>query len=112
MPRISNDEMRLQYESAKWQEAKGAPLEPIEKYALDLAEARAALATPPPSNKLRDMKDAPRDGKQILAYWPQGYVDIIHWQDSWKKWSTPSYTFGDDTIDRYKGWLPLPEVSE
>lgn len=72
----------------------------------------AALATPPPSSKLRPMKDAPRDGSSILVYVNGGGNHIRYWEiaaflDSAEGWV-------DDNYQKLNciGWLPLPEVGE
>lgn len=68
--------------------------------------------------KLNDMKDAPRDGTEILVMYDDNlkkYWDIVKYiendESSFEEWTTMNqertyYVFV------LAGWLPLPEITE
>lgn len=76
-----------------------------------------ALSTPPPTNKLRPMKDAPRDGKPFLVYLPdlatpKVAIFVKRCPDRWQILDEAHNYDSAEMEGQFRGWLPLPQVSE
>ena len=58
----------------------------------------------------KDMKDAPKDGTEILAWCENEFrkgAEIIKWNSQYSSWCDTSDSWGWDE-DSVKGWMNLP----